>query len=708
MFEDLCNEEGLEERLKAAIENTSSPDAIKLNKKFTNLINVVGGYTPWSTTERQKTLGRLYAMADFLGPPSFFFTLAPCLADSEIAMQYLNLPTVRYKLKGSTHAQRSTWTANNPVASSKAYHRIVEALVSTFLKIGTGNTKSTDPVDCLNNAAEDNEASLSEQFQRHLNSRMGCLGTPTAFYGVHEAQGRGALHMHALVWSLLNSEVMERCTQKELENICRIIDMRIATCITDEDVELEDTSKDDGTFVRCARRVLPIGLHYDKLWRFGLRIMYSVQSHFKCTFTCFKKGLYAASCRMAKPSPLSPQTIISNLIPVVNDLGDHLLPKRSQDIPDPPDEDVFPSKLKNVKWCDHKRLTEVDANLVDGNPLISLAFGWNTCINFLSTPGSCQSSLYYVANYMRKPIALLSGFLPLVLSSVRKRTRYPSRAEDAGDPSREAKYLSSIILNKLNAAQEVSDQIAASAVYGYDSFISSHNFAKLYVVDLFKYLKDQGRDLTDSATELDEDDKEDETEAVGDNEEDEKISPVDSSGFGQSCYAIKHKLTSEEGGRIVIDMVRDIDDYIYRGAAFAKLSPYTYKGVVTKVRKGVIDKRSSKEMNCGTRRHFVARFEKGHPQYHTHVQRLRKKFAIIQFIGMHIPKNPGPVPESVSDFRRWERQMTKLCNFIEAVYLPWNDVQRGFRPYQEVLAELSEFKFGDDDGEPTIKTSFIK
>ena len=112
-------------------------------------------------------------------------------------------------------------------------------------------------------------------------------------------------------------------------------------------------------------------------------------------------------------------------------------------------------------------------------------------------------------------------------------------------------------------------------------------------------------------------------------------------------------------------------------------------------------------MNCGTRRHFWARFEKGHPQYNTHVQRLRKKFAIIQFIGMHIPKNPGPVPDSVSQFRRWERQMTKLCNFIEAVYLPWNDVERGFRPYQEVLAELSEFKFGDDDGEPTIKTSFI-
>ena len=90
-------------------------------------------------------------------------------------------------------------------------------------------------------------------------------------------------------------------------------------------------------------------------------------------------------------------------------------------------------------------------------------------------------------------------------------------------------------------------------------------------------------------------------------------------------------------------MVGDIDDYIHRGPAFGFLSPYTYKGVVTKVPIGVIKNRSSKKMNCGTRRHFYERFEKGHPQYNPHVQRLRKKFSIIQFIGMQIPKNPGPI-----------------------------------------------------------------
>ena len=101
----------------------------------------------------------------------------------------------------------------------------------------------------------------------------------------------------------------------------------------------------------------------------------------------------------------------------------------------------------------------------------------------MATPGSCKSALYYVANYMRKPIGLLSEIIPLVLSGTQKRIRYPSRADAAGGPTREAKYLSSIILNKLNASQEVSHQIAASAVYGYDSYINSHTFAKLYVLD---------------------------------------------------------------------------------------------------------------------------------------------------------------------------------------------------------------------------------
>ena len=199
-FEQLCNDEDLEDRVKAAIRDTSSSDAQQLNKEFTSLINVVGGHTPWSSTERQKTLGKLYAISNFMGPPSVFFTFAPCIADSDICMKLLNLPTFRYKLKESTHEQRSSWSASHPMASAKAYHTIIKALISTFINIPTGNIKYSTPIDCLYSDGQDSaNLSFSTAFEKHLNSRMGCLGAPTAFYGIHEAQGRGALHMHALI-----------------------------------------------------------------------------------------------------------------------------------------------------------------------------------------------------------------------------------------------------------------------------------------------------------------------------------------------------------------------------------------------------------------------------------------------------------------------------------------------------------------------------
>ena len=68
------------------------------------------------------------------------------------------------------------------------------------MAIATGNTKYSAPIDCLEeldkNAASD---SISSRFKAHLTRRSGCVGVPTAFYGIYEAQNRGALHMHALI-----------------------------------------------------------------------------------------------------------------------------------------------------------------------------------------------------------------------------------------------------------------------------------------------------------------------------------------------------------------------------------------------------------------------------------------------------------------------------------------------------------------------------
>ena len=136
-----------------------------------------------------------------------------------------------------------------------------------------------------------------------------------------------------------------------------------------------------------------------------------------------------------------PETVLSHLILQRNSAGDMIIPLRDENIDPPPEETPIPAKGTQVMWCDHKRVTDTDANLVDGNVSISATFGWNTSINYISTPGSAQSALFYVGNYMRKPIDKTSAILPMVYSARKKQLRFPSRADDQGSSKRNAKYL---------------------------------------------------------------------------------------------------------------------------------------------------------------------------------------------------------------------------------------------------------------------------
>ena len=112
----------------------------------------------------------------------------------------------------------------------------------------------------------------------------------------------------------------------ELQRICVLIDQRIATCISDDAVQMEKDSKENGTFIRCARRVIPRGLSSRELVEFGKRVMYSVQSHYKCTFTCFKNKSSWASCRLAMPKIKCMITTFWRLIARRNDKGELEIP----------------------------------------------------------------------------------------------------------------------------------------------------------------------------------------------------------------------------------------------------------------------------------------------------------------------------------------------------------------------------------------------
>ena len=158
------------------------------------------------------------------------------------------------------------WTAENPVASAKAFHLIVDALVSTFLNIPCTKSRHVPPVDSLyvedisEESGEYQSGSLTDAFKRHLRSKLGCLGVPVAFYGIFEAQARAALHVHGLFWTLLNAELLSKVTQKDLRQICMLIDQLIATWIHESDVLKEQEFKKEHQFARSAHRKIPPGL----------------------------------------------------------------------------------------------------------------------------------------------------------------------------------------------------------------------------------------------------------------------------------------------------------------------------------------------------------------------------------------------------------------------------------------------------------------
>ena len=407
-YEKLCNDPNLEAKLEDAIKNEDSKEAKKLNEKFSALLKTVGGNTPWSSMERKTTLGNLKALCGHFGLPSIFLTIAPCIADSQICINLCNGIEYKYTMNQSTHEERSKWTAENPVASAKAFHIIMETVVHVFIGIKTGQLKRSTFTHCSktiddNDISDGHETVLSEAFERHLQCRKGFLGVTQAYYAIFEPQGRGALHSHAPVWNILRAELMARCNKKQLDSLCKSIDRVIATWISQSSVDAEEKEKEKSTLsTRCALRNTSKHMNGFLLESFGKRIMYRCQNHSKCSFTCFKKKEYEAHCRMCKPTKPFPKTVIHTLRERRAENGEILIPLRDTQIDAPPPVGnlSFPIPDSRVEWCDHKRLSTVDENMVDGNVFLSSSLGWNCCVNFIAAAGLAQSAIYYISNYM--------------------------------------------------------------------------------------------------------------------------------------------------------------------------------------------------------------------------------------------------------------------------------------------------------------------
>ena len=109
----------------------------------------------------------------------------------------------------------------------------METVLHVFVGLRTGNLRTSTYTHCHQFADEQNQSYcsdfiLAEAFEKHLRSRKGFLGVAQAVEAIYEPQGRGALHMHGIVWTILSAEVLGVCNRVQLRNLCRVIDIVIA------------------------------------------------------------------------------------------------------------------------------------------------------------------------------------------------------------------------------------------------------------------------------------------------------------------------------------------------------------------------------------------------------------------------------------------------------------------------------------------------
>ena len=158
-------------RLKASQTYQAQTDE---EKRILQLVTRVGASLhdiPGTTGYKLKMRNEIRSLVAFRGTPAFFVTLNPSDVHHPLVSLYagddIQLETME-RGQHLTEWQRKLMVSRNPAACAKFFHTIISSFITVVL--------------------------------RHGKKGRGILGKCTAYYGTVEAQARGTLHCHMLIW----------------------------------------------------------------------------------------------------------------------------------------------------------------------------------------------------------------------------------------------------------------------------------------------------------------------------------------------------------------------------------------------------------------------------------------------------------------------------------------------------------------------------
>ena len=514
-FNTLMSEPDFKERLTAAVGEPASASAKALMRQIEQLMLISSREVPFSAAQRRHTVSKLYSMVQFYGLPSWFVTVSPGENNNVLVLTLSNKiewdkigwdpgepepnlsgpPKQRPEFEWSIdipYPKRVRKVVQNPVAAAKYFAALTEAMMAHLCKLGCEHTvRKTNNVD----------------------NALGALGHVLAFFGCLEAQGRGSLHFHQAMWSGLTPELLQAvATNLEAlsglrQTAANVLDSMASAKLEQarhdgraEDKQARVERLNGATGPWCVRKFLRSCDPSIEGFKDAVQTeVANITNYHTHSATCRKdkKGTYGGThCRMAKPHPIS-EHLGGETGPIAvhrdETCGEQEGPV---DVISSPIRSAPPESLRvTFEDFQHNPLPEIDPRTVlwelgrlgkngDGcdelvvpyNDAFSAVGACNTCIVPLGCAEQAKAVCFYLLKYLTKDPTKLEATQVLVFQAVLHMLHHPSVAEDSGSTRRNTMHLLQRMLNMVHGAEEISSQIAATALLGKPPCFSSDSF----------------------------------------------------------------------------------------------------------------------------------------------------------------------------------------------------------------------------------------
>ena len=377
---------------------------------------VTGSDQAWATYRSQ-----IWGMTYALNPLSLWITINPndlqdpivqIFAGADIDMDNFN------PLIGPDADQRARNVAHDPYAAAKYFVYLVDTILQELLGI------------------------------RHTESRVtsteGIFGLVSGYFGVVEAQGRGTLHLHLLVW-LRNAptpaQMLELLKSEQFRNrLCQFIRANIRAHVQglDQSAVEKSVATKNVAYSRPPAPTSPTLI--EELSNLEATVARSTQVHTCSQHTCLKISRTGVKhCKRRAPFPLATDDWVQE--------NGSWGPKRSY------------GYLNN--WCP---------------PLVPILRS-NHDIKLLTNGPETLSIFWYVTSYQTKKQNRSYNTSALLAKTVRKHEGTDQYLQDIQERNR---LLLFRCINALNGETELSAPMIMMYLLGHGDSMSSHKFAPLY------------------------------------------------------------------------------------------------------------------------------------------------------------------------------------------------------------------------------------